>query len=111
MSGTKKEAQGDARRETAEEQSELHEIMEDAIIDLANAKEGPQYDQAMQDAEASLDRVLGEDTTTKDQCKRVLKDPEDVFVLHEVQMASKNRHLRHFLCVHGYELGVRSLRG
>ena len=108
MPESRKEPSGE---ETAEEQNELHEVMEDAIADLAGAEGTSQYDRVMRDAEASLARVLGEDTTTKDYCKRVLKDPEDVFVLHEVQMASKNRHLRHFLCVHGYELGVRSLRG
>ena len=107
----KKGSPGGGHRGTPEPQCELHEIMEDAIISLAGAKGVSQYDQIMQDAEASLDRVLGDDTTTKDYCKRVLKDPEDPFVLHEVQMASRNKHLRHFLCIHGYELGIKGLRG
>jgi hypothetical protein len=87
----------------------LSVIMEDGIIDLHGAKGQEDYDNIMQGIEKSLDFVLGDDTTTKNHCKRVLEDPEDVIVLYEVQMESTNQELRHFICLHGYELGVKSL--
>ena len=86
-------------------------IMEDGIYDLSMAKGQGHYDQIMQGIEKSLDFVLGDDTTTKNHCKRVLEDPEDAIVLYEVQMESTNQELRHFLCIHGYELGVKALNG
>ena len=89
----------------------LSVIMEDGIYDLSMAKGQGHYDQIMQGIEKSLNLVLGDDETTKRHCKRVLADPEDAIVLHEVQMESTNQELRHFLCLHGYEVGIRALRG
>lgn len=87
----------------------LHVIMEDGIYDLSMAKGQGHYDSIMQGIEKSLDLVLGDDETTKRHCKRVLSDPEDAIVLYEVQMESTNQELRHFLCLHGYELGIKAL--
>ena len=89
----------------------LHIIMEDGIIDLQGAKGQGDYDRIMKGIEKSLDLVLGDDMTTKNHCKRILEDPEDAIVLYEVQMESSNQELRHFLCIHGYELGVKALHG
>ena len=87
----------------------LNIIMEDGIIDLQGAKGQGHYNDIMRGIEKSLDLVLKDDVVTKDYCKRVLQDPEDAIVLYEVQMETTNQELRHFLCLHGYELGIKSL--
>jgi len=89
----------------------LHIIMEDGILELASSKGRQDYDKTMAEICASLDLVLGDDETTKKHCRQILEEPEDAIVLYEVQMASKNQELRHFLCIHGYELGLKALRG
>ena len=83
--------------------------MEDGIIDLAAAKGKNHYKKIMMGIEKSLDLVLGDDETTKGYCKQILEDPEDIFVIHNIQMNSKNQELRKFLCIHGYELGIRAI--
>ena len=88
----------------------LHVIMEDGILDLASSKGQREYDEIMAEICGSLDLVLGDDETTKKHCKQILEEPEDAIVLYEVQMASKNQELRHFLCIHGYELGLKALQ-
>ena len=90
-------------------QDNLSVIMEDGIYDLSMAKGQGHYDQIMQGIEKSLNLVLGDDEITKHHCKRVLADPEDAIVLYEVQTESTNQELRHFLCLHGYEVGIRAL--
>jgi hypothetical protein len=88
----------------------LNIIMEDGIIDIAAAKGQGHYDLIMKGIERSLDLVLGEDETTKNHCKQILEEPNDVSVIHKVQMASKNQELCHFLCVHGSKLGFDELK-
>ena len=100
---------------TCQRKSYLHDnlyaIMEDGIDELAGAKGQGDYDKIMTEICGSLDLVLGDDEATKKHCKQILEEPEDAIVLYEVQRASSNQELRHFLCVHGYELGLKSLRG
>ena len=98
-----------SRKKVAYLHDNLHIIMEDGIIDLTAAKGQGQYNKIMKNIEKSLDLVLGDDETTKNHCKQILENPEDIFVMHDVQMASKNQELRKFLCIHGYELGVRAI--
>ena len=90
----------------------LHEILEDGIIDLQSAKGQSQWDKIMTEIEQALRIALGPDNEDDlALCKEFLANPEDVFVMDKVQKSTTNQDLRHFLCLHGYELGIQALQG
>ena len=90
----------------------LHEILEDGILDLQSAKGQSQWNKIMAEIEQALRIALGPDKEDDlALCREFLSNPEDIFVMDKVQKSTTNQDLRHFLCVHGYELGVRSLTG
>ena len=87
----------------------LSDIMEDGILDLESAKGKGHYEKIMEGIDKSLTYVLKDDEATKELCKKFLENPDDPIVIYETQMATTNQELRHFLCIYGYELGLKGL--
>ena len=84
-------------------------IMEDGIVDVRAAKDPGQLEDIMSGIKKSLDCVLQDDEVSKDYCVRLLLEPDDIFLLGEIQRSAPNSKLRLFANIYGYEQGIKSL--
>ena len=92
------------------EHTTLSTLLEDGIIDVRSAKGESHKQKILNDLHLSLDSILGtEQPETLQHCKDLLNDPDDAFVIDRIQRSTTNSELKHFLCVHGYQLGVEAL--
>ena len=92
------------------EHTTLSELLEDGIIDVRSAKGESHKQKILTDLHSSLDAILGtEQPETLQHCKDLLNDPDDAFVIDRIQRSTTNPELKHFLCIHGYQLGVEAL--
>jgi len=88
----------------------LTDLLEDGIIDVRSAKGESHKQKILSDIHSSLDAILGTNQPeTLQQCKDLLNDPDDPFVIDRIQRSTTNSELKHFLCIHGYHLGIEAL--
>ena len=92
------------------EHTTLSELLEDGIIDVRSAKGESHKQKILNELHSSLDAILGtEQPETLQHCKDLLDDPDDAFVIDRIQRSTTNSELKHFLCIHGYHLGIEAL--
>ena len=87
----------------------IDEFMEYAIIDVRDAKGPGHLETIMSEVKKSLDVILGDDEVSKDYCIRFLQDPDDLFLLNEIQRLAPNQDLKMFANNYGYEEGIKSI--
>ena len=87
----------------------IDELMELAIIDVKIAKGPGQVDDIINSVKEALDVILKDDEVSKDLCVRLLKDPDDIMVLNEMQRTAPNRELMMFANNYGYEQGIKAI--
>lgn len=87
----------------------IDELMEHAIIDVKGAKGPGHLETIVSEVKKSLDIILGDDEVSKDYCVRFLQDPDDIFLLNEIQRRAPNQDLKLFANNYGYEEGIKSI--
>ena len=87
----------------------IDQLMEDAIIDVRSAKGPGQVEDIIKSVKEALDIILKDDEVSKDLCVRLLRDPDDIMVLSEMQRHAPNQELMMFANNYGYEEGIKAI--